>query len=344
MMPTMVVSSSVSQSGSHSGSNENLNAQAQRPDDDPRKRAALAGLLLTLAAAGLCALLWLIPRGHGEGGAPPGGNAPPPPPAKPDNSSGGAGGTSTPRPTTRVSEGAIPHFHTVHLLVPAYFYPSGEGLKNWEHLMEAARQVDVVAIVNPSSGPGEDRKPDYEGVIKKAREHKVRVIGYVSTDYGNRPLDQVTRDIDRWTEFYPDIVGFFFDQQANGPGKVSYYLQARDHARQKLKGAFLVNNPGVVCDDRYFTENVADVTCIFADVANFTQFSPPETYKQFDASRFAALPYHITDPGVMHEAIRHAVLQNIGYVYVSDAPQGGNPWGQLPGYLDEEVRIIRTIK
>ena len=71
-----------------------------------------------------------------------------------------------------------------------------------------------MAIANPASGSGDQRNLDYSRIIKTASSKGVRVIGYVSTKYGNRSLDDVTSDIDRWVEFYPQIGGFFFDQQS----------------------------------------------------------------------------------------------------------------------------------
>ena len=45
------------------------------------------------------------------------------------------------------------------LLVPAYIYPANDGRKDWQRLIAAASKVDVVAIVNPDSGPGSRATP-----------------------------------------------------------------------------------------------------------------------------------------------------------------------------------------
>jgi hypothetical protein len=99
------------------------------------------------------------------------------------------------------------------LLVPAYFYPAGPGLKQWEQLIEAAARVPIVAIANPASGPGERTNSDYSAVVGRAKRRGVTVIGYVGTNYAHRPIAEVEADVDRWVRFYPEISGIFFDAQ-----------------------------------------------------------------------------------------------------------------------------------
>src|SRR5689334_12504716 len=51
------------------------------------------------------------------------------------------------------------------LLVPAYFYPSGDRQGDWNRLAEAARSVPLEVIINPANGPGTRRDPRYVAVI-----------------------------------------------------------------------------------------------------------------------------------------------------------------------------------
>jgi len=228
----------------------------------------------------------------------------------------------------------------LQLLVPAYFYPAGSGLQAWQRLMEAASKIKMVAIVNPSSGPGDRRNADYSSIVPAARDKGMRVVGYVSTGYGKRALPEVKLDIARWVEFYPQISGFFFDQQSTEARDVAFYAQIRDYARQKIKNALVINNPGAMCDESYFARGVSDVTCVFASFEGFNQLSPPAQFWQYNPSRFAALPYQITDAKAMREIVSDAIIKRIGYLYISDAPKGGNPWAQLPMYWDEEVEAV----
>ena len=83
------------------------------------------------------------------------------------------------------------------------------------------------------------------------------------------------------------------------------------------------------------------MTCLFASFKGFDEFNPSVLLKRYSPSRFAALPYQIPDSKTMRQVLKEAVAKRIGYVYVSDTPSGGNPWGKLPDYWDDEVEAVR---
>jgi len=228
----------------------------------------------------------------------------------------------------------------LQLLVPAYFHSAGLGLQAWQRLMEAASKIKMVAIVKPSSGPGDQRNADYSSILPAARDKGMRVVGYVSTGYGKRRLPEVKLEIARWVEFYPQISGLFFDQQSIKARDVTFYAEIRDYARQKIKNAFVINNPGAMGDESHFARGVSDVTSIFASFEGFNQLSPPAQFWQYNPSRFAALPYQITDAKAVREIVSDAIIKRIGYLYISDAPKGTNPWAQFPVYWDDEVEAV----
>ena len=79
------------------------------------------------------------------------------------------------------------------LLVPAYIYPVDEGRKKWLRMIDSASKVEIVAIVNPSSGPGDDRNLDYAAIFTDASNHGITLVGYVSTNYGKRSKAEVRK-------------------------------------------------------------------------------------------------------------------------------------------------------
>ena len=101
----------------------------------------------------------------------------------------------------------------LRLLVPAYIYPGGDGRQEWQRLFDAASKAEIVAIANPHSGPGDERKPEYDAIFSKASSLGITIVGYVSTDFGNRPQAEIKNEVDTWIRFYPQIRGIFFDQQ-----------------------------------------------------------------------------------------------------------------------------------
>ena len=72
------------------------------------------------------------------------------------------------------------------MAVPAYFYPG----PLWTQLGAAAPTVGL-AVINPNSGPGLTRNPDYAAVVREMQSHGVIVLGYVHIGYTKRDIKGV---------------------------------------------------------------------------------------------------------------------------------------------------------
>jgi hypothetical protein len=230
----------------------------------------------------------------------------------------------------------------LRVLVPAYFYPAGEGLKEWDRLIRAADKISIVAIANPNSGPGARSNSNYTEVINRAAQAGVTVIGYVSTRYGKRPRAEVEADVDRWLRFYPALKGFFFDEQASSAEQIEYYVALLNDARSKLPKAFVVTNPGTSCPEEYVSRPATDAACIFENKEGFPKFQPPAWTSRYPAERFAALPYNVPDAAQMQQCVNKAVKDRMGLLYVTD-DSGSNPWDRLPTYWEAEVSAVQRV-
>jgi serine/threonine protein kinase len=273
--------------------------------------AALGAVLLAgVGLAGFALHRWGGPRGsEGEPGAGPG-----PVPASP------------PR---------------LRLLVPAYFYPGGEGEAEWDRLLATPDPALVVIIANPASGPGKKADPKFVRVIERARGNGFTVIGYVSTGYAERSLAQVKDDVNAWVRYYPDVQGIFFDEQRSAADRVDYYAALYRHAREHGLG-LVINNPGTKCAEDYLKRPAADVVCVAESAKDFREFRPPSWAGGYPAGRFAALICGTGDPARMREYVLGMADKRVGYGYVTDGA-GDNPWGRLPRYWDEEVEAVRRV-
>lgn len=233
----------------------------------------------------------------------------------------------------------------VQLVVPAYFYPSGPGLEHWNQLLSAARDLEMIAIVNPDSGPGKRRDPAYRDLLVRASQTRLQLVGYITWSYGERPLSAIRADIDSWLYFYPEITGFFFDEQPSGAAFAPAVLDCLQYARQQRPQAVLLSNPGVPCDAAYFRLPTQAITCVFEEAAGWDQFLQDEAGRRAAGERqppaaTLGLLYRHTEPKTLDEVFRQASQAGVAYLYVTDAVMP-NPWDRLPEYWAREVEVAR---
>ena len=229
----------------------------------------------------------------------------------------------------------------MRLLVPAYFYPAGKGAKEWERLLAAPEEAGVVAIVNPANGPGKRIDANYAKVLEQAKKTKVTLIGYVSTSYGKRKTEEVQADVDQWVRFYPGIQGIFFDEQASGTEQLEQLASLYEHVRKTHKFSFVVTNPGTICDEKYLTQPVSDVACLYEGHERWDRFTPPAWTKDLKPDRIAALAYQVPAAD-MPKHLRQAQDRRLGWIYITD-DRGSNPWDQLPSYWEDELKELRKV-
>lgn len=227
----------------------------------------------------------------------------------------------------------------VKVLVPAYFYPSGEGLKAWQVLIDSGSKMPIVAIVNPDSGPGKRVDENYLALFPLAQRSKTTLVGYVTLSYGKRPISAVKADLDSWLFFYPDVRGIFFDEQPSGVEQAAFANECFAYARQKIDKALVISNPGVVCAREYLAGTDGPIVCLFEHEKGFDAFQPPEWAMRMPAERFAVLLYHVETVDRMRQSLRETVRKHAAYVYLTDA-KGPMPWNRLPSYWDELLKAV----
>jgi serine/threonine protein kinase len=228
----------------------------------------------------------------------------------------------------------------LRLLVPAYFYPADKGLAEWDRVIDSPAAAATVVIANPDSGPGKAADDNYAKVLERARRNGVSVIGYVSTKYADRPLNEVKADVDRWVRFYPGVQGIFFDEQASAQEKVFYYAALYEYVRKTRGLSLVVGNPGTECAEEYLKQPAADVACLVEAPKDFSAYHRPEWAGSYPADRFAAVLRKNGTPEQMRRAILQMRASHIGYCFITDADEP-NPWGRLPQYWEAEVEAVQ---
>ena len=371
--PTAVLEHHPAAQGGESLDLEAERRRSRRPRHGPvRSLWTLAGVIAATAALGLGMICWILGtvpfplnlaaawlpqaggaggdagRGHGavvgpdRGGQPAGDGGSPLP---------GAIRVGTPRPLHLAgrAEGLVGEgpparpARRLRLLVPAYIYPSGDGRLQWRRLMDAAAKVDLVAVVNPDSGPGVERNSDYAALIAEAANRGVNLVGYISTEYAARPASMVKKDIDAWLRFYPRIGGIFLDQQPADARHAPYLADISAYAREKFRDAIVISNPGVPCDETYMARRTSDLVCVFANFEGFPTFDLPANLRSYEPTHFAALVYQVADVETMRSMLTDAIIKRLGYICITDGKRP-NPWSRLPAYWDAEIEALARLQ
>lgn len=229
----------------------------------------------------------------------------------------------------------------MRVLVPAYFYPLPGS--PWVRLTAAAAEHPglVWAIGNPDNGPGTAIDASYTAAFAGFRAQRGRLIGYVHTSYGDRPLAEVSADVERWFAWY-GADGIFVDEMDNVPGAhESYYRALYQHVAGLSARALVVGNPGTSSTLDYLDGaggRCASALCLFEGSTGFASYAPEPWVLTRSRNEFYALPYG-TGPTDWQAAIDHAFAAHFGWVYVTDDVLP-NPWDTLPAYFETMLEYV----
>jgi len=213
-------------------------------------------------------------------------------------------------------------------LVPAYLSPDAMLT------LVASSPRPLVLVVNPGSGPGAAPDPEYRRAIARAQAAGSRVLGYVPTTWGARPVADVEADVERYRTWY-SVDGVFFDEAASDEAHIGHYRALVDHARAK-GAAFVVLNPGLVPARGYF--DIADVVVTFeGPIAAYRTHRPPD---DIEAERSAHLVY-----GASREQALRALSSTptARYVYLTSGTLP-HPWGTVPDYFAQELSALEGCR
>lgn len=219
-------------------------------------------------------------------------------------------------------------------LWPAYVYPdwwTGDA-SAWSRFADRAHvgadRSGSVAVMNPASGPGATPSPDYTAAVNYTRSRGHRVVGYVHTSYGARPVEQVKAEVDAYYAWYP-VDGVFVDEMSTDPATQPYYRDLYAWVQGKRGQRLVVGNPGTAAATDWQvkpTSRVADGVVIFeGDQAAYSAWSPPAWVNGYPASVFGHLIHGATD---LPAAAAHSKATNCGWRYITDDVLP-NPWDTL---------------
>jgi len=231
--------------------------------------------------------------------------------------------------------------HLSGIFVPAYFHPSGDNLSYWDDLVAAASKVPLIVVINPNSGPGEKLDPSYPPIIAKLAKTKAQLVGYISTSYAKVPLEKAKADITAWTKMYPEIQGFFLDEQTSDTEHVNHYRQLVAAAKAARPKGTVVANPGTQCDAAYFDKGGPDWICTFENSTPLADFKGDTI--SASANRRVGLVHSLHPRAKLEPLLDHAESKQLGWIFLTDGIMP-NPWDRLPSFWEKLVaEVARRI-
>lgn len=249
-------------------------------------------------------------------------------------------------------------------IVPAYFYPDlNKSDSQWKKMCSVAAPKSVI-IMNPGSGPGKAKDPNYTNVVKYCRDRGHNVIGYVSTRYGKRNPDHVRADINNYLKWY-QANGIFLDEMNNNADAPAFGDNPNAGVRKKVKDYYsrlsahirlhaadplgpsqmVVGNPGDVSQAQGpWAFGVVDILVVFeGTAAKYTKWAQPTWVypgtNRAHAYRFAHLVHGVRSVPVSQEgAIRDRSRKlHAGYVYVTPEIEIRDASGKVTNPLWNEL-------
>jgi len=226
------------------------------------------------------------------------------------------------------------------LFVPLYSWPNlAQPTSDWHKVAAAAAKVPTTAVINPSNGPIVPAPQAFVDGVALLHAAGVRVLGYVATGFGRKPLTTAVQEVDAYLAYPVD--GIFFDEVATTSTSIAYYQALCSHAKAIGLGAVL--NPGTSfpnalldpysgCDAAVVFENTEQAWAGYA--------LSPENARLAPSQRIALIHSAVPDPARLQADLLHAQALRIQAVLVTDQPN----WNRLPSYWAQEVAIIATMR
>lgn len=241
------------------------------------------------------------------------------------------------------------HGQNLQIILPLYNYPNWWDQEQyvWPQVAEARHQVPITAIINPNNGPdGGPPNTDYRQGMQLLRAAGVTLLGYVSTQYGERKAQEVMSDIDLYAKYFP-VDGIFLDEVSNDLAFKEHYRHFKGHIEEKTSLDHTLLNPGTALPESYLSQQrpVGTAAVTFENTYGHWQDNvadPAHWAKGRSAEQFAALIYDVPHEKAMRRVVDLAAERNYGYVYATDH-RGENPWNRLPSYWGQLVQYVQRV-
>ena len=211
------------------------------------------------------------------------------------------------------------------IMVALYFDPQ---FLLWDSLIDLKNQypnVNVLAVINPSNGPGNIKNTTYATEVLKLQAAGITVLGYTFTNYGQRDIDLIFQDINKYTLWY-NVDGIFFDEVANFGQEEN--LKTLDDYTNAKGASITMGNPGTDIPPSYI--GIMNNYVIYENKGLPDLNSIEERYSELDKQYFSVTSYGVMD---FDSNYITALSEFVQYMYITndDMP---NPYDTLSIHLE----------
>src|SRR5712691_3512379 len=220
------------------------------------------------------------------------------------------------------------------IVIPLYTYPTDGSWAATLQARNAHPNVPIIAVINPSNGPGGSSDTNYVQGVKNFQAAGVIVLGYVATGYASRSISSVEAQISSYWNWYR-VNGIMFDEMSNVQGNEGYYSTLNSYVKS-LGMTMTMGNPGTSVPRSYI--GTLDSLCIF-EQGGLPALSYLSSYSGYPKSNFAYIGLSDSSLDTSFEASSSNYVQ---WIYITDAG-GGNPYDVLPSYLMNEVAALDQV-
>jgi hypothetical protein len=238
--------------------------------------------------------------------------------------------------------------HQAGLYVPLYEYPYLDDQSSmWNTLIKAKTDhpsVPFAVTINPWSGPGVWKDPEYEAATAQLRKAGIEhVLGYISTHYAiqdsGATMAELKTMVDTYREWYPDVNGLMMDEVNSGGDKLPFYKELVGYARER-GFEYIVANPGTSIDERYI--GLFDNLMIYEELRlpTVAQLQKNTHFPDYPADDFSFTARNISalDPEYVIQ-----IAEYVGLFYITDDVErvdDTNPYNTLPPYFSDLVGML----
>ena len=219
--------------------------------------------------------------------------------------------------------------------IPAYGYP-GTGV--WENLV--GLHAGTLVVMDPADGPGRRIDARYGAAISAATRGGLRVLGYVTADYGRRSATAMEDEVERYREWYHPS-GIFLDQTPVSISSNAAIVAVVNSIR--ARGLSLAINPGqpdIDPEDAAIADHVVNFE---GPHSTYRRTRFPDWVRDVSRAKFWHLIYEVGDARTMQSVATMAGRAHAGIAYITDGTMP-NPWERLPPYWREEQALLSNSR